>query len=415
MQEIKKSRIVIASVLKPVNDTRMTEKLAGSLQHHYEVHIIGFPVSLTPMPTHTPRSHTVSPTPTPTPTHRSRPHTHTDSPTPRPRPRPHTVFHSLPFFKRLSLKRLFAPITILRRAVRLRPDIFIVTTHELLTTGLLTKMLTGCRLIYDIQENYWRNILYTPTFPKVLRPFIASVVRLQERVAMRFIDHCFLAEAGYRDEMSFLPEYVTVLENKIVRPQNQEQPPLRRQFPEGKPLRLLFTGTLAESTGVFTAIALTHVLHALDSTVHLTIIGYCAIPEQLNRLRSECAVDYIDLIGGNQLVPHPEIVAAVQASDIGVITYPPNPSTENSIPTKLYEYLGYHLPILLIDHPVWNRRCAPYDAAVIFDTLAPDTAQILHQIRTQTFYTTTPEGIYWDSEEEKLLPVIESVLNRHHK
>ncbi len=43
MQEIKKSRIVIASVLKPVNDTRMTEKLGGSLLQRYDVHIIGFP------------------------------------------------------------------------------------------------------------------------------------------------------------------------------------------------------------------------------------------------------------------------------------------------------------------------------------------------------------------------------------
>ncbi len=41
MQEIKKRRIVLASVLKPVNDPRMFEKMGQSLSHHYEVHIIG--------------------------------------------------------------------------------------------------------------------------------------------------------------------------------------------------------------------------------------------------------------------------------------------------------------------------------------------------------------------------------------
>jgi hypothetical protein len=379
MQEIKKSRIVIASVLKPVNDTRMTEKLGGSLQQRYDVHIIGFPAA----------------------------HTHVIG---------MLTVHPLPFFKRLSFKRLLARITILSRTVRLRPDVFIITTHELLTAGLVAKALTGCRLIYDIQENYWRNILYTPAFPRILRPFIAAIVRLRERMAMKFIDHCFLAEAGYRDELRFLPDRVTVLENKIVRPRNEAQLPINRRYPEGKTLHLLFSGTLAESTGVFTAIRLTHTLHALDNSVRLTVIGYCALPEQLKQLKKECAaVDYIQLTGGDQLVPHQDILTAIQVADVGIIAYLPNPATKNSVPTKLYEYLGYHLPVLLTEHPVWQQRCALYNAAVTFNNNAPDAAEILRQLRMQTFYTTAPTGTYWDTEAEKLHAVIESVLNQRYK
>jgi hypothetical protein len=276
-------------------------------------------------------------------------------------------------------------------------------------------MLTRCRLIYDIQENYWRNILYTPAFPRILRPFIAAVVRLRERAATRFTDHCFLAEAGYRDEMHFLRGNVTVLENKMVRPQPGTPLPLNRRYPEGTPLHLLFSGTLAESTGVFTAVTLIHALHAIDHSVRLTIIGYCALPEQLARLKEECMVDYIELRGGDRLVPHADILAAIQTADVGIVAYPPNPATQNSIPTKLYEYLGYRLPILLIGHPVWLQRCAPYNAAVIFDGSAPNAAEILRQLRLQTFYIHAPQDVYWDSETEKLLCAVESVLNGHHK
>ncbi len=190
---------------------------------------------------------------------------------------------------------------------------------------------------------------------------------------------------------------------------------LNRRYPEGKPLQLLFSGTLAESTGVFTAIRLAHALHALDNTVRLTIIGFCALPEQLEQLKKECAVDYIQLTGGDRLVPHPDILAAIQAADVGIIAYPPNPATQNAVPTKLYEYLGYHLPIVLTDHPVWQQRCAPYNAAVTFDQHAPDAVEILRQLRMQTFYTTAPTDIYWDSEAEKLQAVIESVLNQRYK
>ena len=41
MQEVKKRRIVLASVLKPVNDSRMFEKMGQSLAPYYEVHIMG--------------------------------------------------------------------------------------------------------------------------------------------------------------------------------------------------------------------------------------------------------------------------------------------------------------------------------------------------------------------------------------
>ncbi|MFM7852383.1 MAG: hypothetical protein ACKO96_10825, partial [Flammeovirgaceae bacterium] len=44
LQEIKKPRIVIASVLKPVDDTRAFEKMANSLaKQNFEVYLIGQP------------------------------------------------------------------------------------------------------------------------------------------------------------------------------------------------------------------------------------------------------------------------------------------------------------------------------------------------------------------------------------
>jgi len=374
MQEIKKRRILLASVLKPVNDTRMAAKLGRSLLLEYDVHVTGFPAAGT---TGDDGLHT----------------------------------HPLPFFKRLTLKRLFVRWKVLRLALRLRPEVMIITTHELLTPALMARLLLRCHVIYDIQENYWRNILYTSAFPTVLRPFLAVVVRLRERLSLPFIKHFFLAEAGYATEINFLPPpRTTVLENKIIRPADTSVLSLHRQYPAPHSLRLLFSGTLAESTGVFTAINLTHALHALDNTVHLTVIGYCALPEQVERLKQACTADYIRLIGVDHLVPHTDIIQAIQTADVGIIAYPPNPATQNAIPTKLFEYLGYHLPILLIDHPVWTQRCAPYNAAVNFSAQEPDAAAILRKLRTQTFYTATPNDVYWDTEAKKLSKILHSIL-----
>ena len=45
MQEIKKRRIVLASVLKPANEPRMFDKIGISLANEFEVYCIGAPAA----------------------------------------------------------------------------------------------------------------------------------------------------------------------------------------------------------------------------------------------------------------------------------------------------------------------------------------------------------------------------------
>lgn len=370
MQEIKKRRIVIASVLKPVDDVRMFEKMGQSLAEWYDVHIIGYPG-------HTPPAY------------------------------PGICFHPLTKFNRLSLKRLITPWKILRTVLALRPSVLIITTHELLVIAVLTKFMVRCRIVYDVRENYGRNILYTNAFPALLRPFLATWVKLREWITTPFIDHFILAEAGYRRELRLPRSRVTVIENKLKRDRTTGAP---RTSKKDDSIHLLFSGTLSESTGVFTAIDLAEKLHALRPTVRLTIIGYCSLPRTLQRLRTVIASrDFIRLTGGDQLVPHPDILNAIKEADYGIIAYPPNPSTTNTIPTKLYEYLGNCLPILLIDHRPWVEVCERYSAAITFRPDIPDAAALLEKMTLTTFYSRVPEDIYWENEEPKLLSIISTI------
>jgi hypothetical protein len=373
MAEAEKSKIVIASLLKPVDDTRMTEKIGQTLQdtHHHEVHIIGFP-SAQPKET---RLH----------------------------------LHPLKPFTRLSPGRVGARWRVLKNVLKIRPVLLIITTHELLLTALIVKMLTGCRLIYDVQENYFYNLKYTSAFPFLLRHALALYVRLNERLAAPFIDHFFLAEKGYEQELTFPGKRYTVLENKGQRP---GAAPARSRDAN----QLIFTGTLAETTGVFTAIRLAAALHQLDNRITLTIAGYCAQQSILTKLKDEVRKHpFITLVGGGQLVSHSLIQQLIDSAGAGIISYQANPATERSIPTKLYEYLGASLPILLVCHPAWEELCKPYAAAVVFDPEIPDASRILNELRNQHFYTSTPSDVYWDSEEPKLLATIQSVFALHHK
>src|SRR5689334_15207208 len=139
MQESKKRRIVIASLLKPIDDTRMYGKIGQSLAEtgKFDVHIFVHPSS-------------------------------------RAISSDEIQVYPSDSFKRLSIDRLLQPWRLIGAVVKLTPDLLIITTHELLFMAMLVKLFTRCDVLYDLQENYYRNIRYTNAYPKLLRPLLAA-------------------------------------------------------------------------------------------------------------------------------------------------------------------------------------------------------------------------------------------------
>jgi glycosyltransferase involved in cell wall biosynthesis len=366
---MKKRRIVIASVLKPVNDTRAFEKMASTLAAHGgEVFLIGQP---------TKNSYSGN-----------------------------LRIHFLPLkkFNRLSFSRLVAPLKIGLKIYQVKPELLIVNTHELLIVAVLNRIFFGTPIIYDIQENYWRNILLTNSFPHLLRPLLAGWVRLKEKLTSPLFHHFIFAEKSYEKEIGFVYSKYTVIENKVL------LPPRFTRLPDPEKKVLLFSGTLAESTGVFRAIEFAKKLHAIDPKIELLIIGFCAVKNTLEEIKSAVQNHpFITLRGGNELVPHPEILDAISAANFGIVSYPLSPHIADKIPTKLYEYLGCGLPILLQNHKPWMDFCQPFGGALSFDFAAYEPAEIVTQLKSQHFNSVDSSASFqltWQSEETKFLEAI---------
>lgn len=367
---MKKRRIVLASLLKPVDDTRMFEKIGKSLSKNpdYEIFIIGYPSKKT----------------------------NNDL---------RITFIPMDSFSRLSLNRVLTRFKILKNTIQVKPDILIVNSHELLIVAVLNRILFGTKIIYDVQENYWRNILWTNAFPQALRPLIALGVRVKEMLFAPFFHQFFLAEKSYEKELNFIGQKYLVLENKSQLPAD-----FHRQETAGN-LHLIFTGTLSKSTGVMEAISLACHLHDFDSSIRLTLIGYCALKAELAEIKNAIKGKlYITLLGGENLVPHQEIIDQIARANFGIISYPLSPHLEDKIPTKLYEYLHARLPILIRNHAPWKSLCEPFQAAILvdFDNLNP--AELISKMKSQRFYETQPSGVTWADEEPKLLVAIEKFL-----
>ena len=367
---MEKTKVVIASVLKPVDDTRMLEKFGLSLAetNKYDINIIGFESKNTP------------------------------------------VFNNIQFFpierfSRLSWQRLRAPWKIYQIIIKVKPKVIIVNTHELLIVTSLYKILFGATFYYDLRENYWKNIWNTSVFPSWAKPFLATWVRLKEWMTKPFIKGYMLAEKAYIKQLPFVSKKLVVIENKYA-PQPSKRTAYRN--PEPNHLDLVFSGTLSQENGLFEAIELSKKLHAIDDTIRLRIVGYCAIKRELEQLKNAIqGYDFIELNGGDHLVPHSEIIEAIEKADFGFVMKKKNNGTnDEKLLTRIFEYTANHLPILLVNNPHWVTFCQQFNAAIVIDH-DTDLNQLLTQMKSQNFYNQGDTSIsLWEKEGERLLHFI---------
>ena len=363
-------RILLASLLKPVNDTRMYEKLGLSLSSlpGTEIHICGFE---TPIPAAAPAN---------------------------------ILFHPLFSFSRLSMGRLKAQLTFYKFLKELKPQVVIVCTHELLLPSYIYCRRHKTKLLYDVQENYALNLLKQQNYAPLVKRLLAWGVRSVEHLVSQSIAHFILAERSYAEELTFIKNRYTILENKYRRSATYASPAIPVLLKE-EPLRLLYSGTIAKAYGIFEAIELAEKLYAVDSSTTLTIIGYSARQDTLYEVYQRIrAKSYIRLVGGEKLVPHQQIIEEINKSNVGLLPYRPNDSTFRCIPTKLYEYMAHALPIVVQQNPLWHSIVWQKHAGLSIDFMNIDEQELLNRLRSTIFYTLgVSKDIFWKKEEEKLL------------
>ncbi|UOQ70781.1 glycosyltransferase [Hymenobacter cellulosilyticus] len=376
---------LLASVLKPLDDTRMYGKygrtLVGRAAETHTVHIAG---RWAPTPANAPAG---------------------------------LQFHSLLRGSRLSWQRLAAQLRYWRLLGRLQPDVVVVHAPELLPLTLLWQRLRpGQRqFLYDVRENYALNIRTQQVYPSWLRDWLAALVRRLETAAASRAAGIILAERSYADELPFATQPRTVvLENKFEPQPGQAIPTQARLLPQpGQELRLLYSGTISELNGVFEAIEFTQRLRQLWPAAHLTIIGFCQRPEQLQQLRQVIAgaAGAVTLIGGDTLVPHAQIVAEIGRSHLGLLPYRRHESTWRCVPTKLFEYLANGLPVLIPDNPYWTEVVARHQAGVVVDFTETNLpTRVVEALTTSSFY---PHGLpaeaFWQAEATKLWRLLDTI------
>jgi hypothetical protein len=364
------AKIAIASTLKPVIDPRAYEKIGKSLAHrqHYQVHILGSLPTTDPVATN-------------------------------------IILN--PIVKNNGgISRFLIPWKILNALFKIKPEVLIICTHELLLIGSIYKLFIGSKLIYDIQENYLFNLIYQKNYFWGLRHFLAFYVRAKETFLSNFVDHFLLAEQCYADEIKFIKQRYSIIENKFIAPQfeQKKQNQVRVEF--------LLSGTISTEYGVLDALRFFKELPA--SKYKLILVGHCPNKRTFRVLKKEVnGVENIDFNVSATPVPHQEILAHIGNKTIALLPYQVNKSTAMKMPTKLYEYIGLGIPVLISANPLWDNLVNKYHAGLSIDFKSPIYIDNISKRLTLTkeVQVVDLKDIMWNNEEIKLFAVLKNLIS----
>lgn len=369
-----KKTILIASVLKPVDDVRHFRKIARSLAsaNKYQIFIIGKGL--------TKNSNS-----------------------------PNIQFLPSGQFSRFSLRRLSVQIRLLRAIVKHRPDILLITTPELLFTAWMVKKVFGVRVLYDIQENYQKNFRFQSEYSR--SKLLFGTLHRGLSIFQKVVDHHLLAERVYETELGLPPGKYTILENRCLA-EDISSRSLKNFSPES-PVRLLVSGNHSPYSNTLLAIRFFKRFTETYPNANLIVIGKVVderykkaiIQESEQSASIELKLDEIE-------IPHTKIVEEIHRSDLAIVPYIRNEVNTGKIPTKLFEYACNRIPYFVQQNTSWALAARGLGGGISVDLNDPDMKFIGDTLTKTTalFRREASETPTWDAYQSDLIKLIDDLI-----
>ena len=243
------------------------------------------------------------------------------------------------------LTRLAASFRILRRILDERGDIYHFHDPELIPAGLILRLL-GKKVIYDVHEDYPKDILGKPYLPRWLRPLLSAAVRPVESWAAGRMSAVVTATDAIQKRFPGS----AVLHNYPILDYLCRSHGGGAAAKSEKPF-VLYCGTISPILG-----ALEMVKGAECASqrypVQLRLLGFFedeAIRSEILRSIASGTVDY------RGIVPMQEVYSNFVGAVAGLVLYHPYPNHIEAMPNKIFECMACGVPLIASDFPLWRK------------------------------------------------------------
>lgn len=304
---------------------------------------------------------------------------------------------------------LFSSITMFLVARRLKPDVVHFHDPELMIFGILISVFTGSKVIYDVHEEYDKQIFTKPYLSGFSKKVISFLLRSFEIFASLFF-------SGFSCATETIAEKFKERKNVFVirnYPVLEKLEAMNGENRNGK--KVIYTGGLFPERGILEAV---RAINRSKSGARLVICGKFSDPDFEKKVKSEPGFEKVDFKGW---LNHDELLKVVDACDIGLVCLHPIPSYKEALPVKMFEYMQAGIPVIASDFPVWKEIITDVKCGVNVDPLnIEDIANTIDELLENADMRTMMgsngrkavlEKFNWQIESDRLIQLYNCLLS----
>ena len=299
-------------------------------------------------------------------------------------------------------------LQIYRAALRENADAYHFHDPELIPVALLLRQ-RGKQVIYDVHEDYPKDIYFKSYLPLLARRIVSAIADRIETVAARRFSAIVAVTPAIAARFQPVNANTVIVRNY---PYEEELIGDHAKPWQTRKCAAAYVGTISPQRGILEIVEAVGKLPAsLDAT--LEIAGE-EVPQNVRQHAAWARARH------HGVLDQPSTYKLLRDVRVGLSCQHPIPTFVDSIPVKIFEYMGAGLPIVISDFPLWRNLlddvgCAmfvnPLDSGAIataLEFLLTNSAEAERMgLRGQA---AVAAKFNWNSESKKLVSLYANLI-----
>lgn len=301
-------------------------------------------------------------------------------------------------------RMLFTTRSAYRKAMELDCDVFHFHDPEFLFYGLKLSG-KGKKVIYDVHEDVPKQTLSKDYLNPLLRIILARLIKMIEN----YISARLYAVITVTP---FINERFQKINKRSININNYPFIAGGNSIPFKKRSGLCYIGSINRIRGIKEIV---RSLENIDTTLNLA--GDFESEEFKEELMHDKNWGKVKFYGS---VSSGEVIEILKKSQIGLVTYLPEPNHIEAQPNKMFEYMAAALPLVASDFPLWKEIVEGNNCGICVNPNDPeDISKAINYLLMNRDIAETmgrngvkavSDKFNWDSEKKKLLTLYSSLF-----